>query len=154
MNGSDSLLSLPVALIGSLLAAAAVTYLLRYWERLTALVGAGVVGFWAALLWQVDLAQPLWILPVGGQVVDLGAPLERMGFTLRLEPGAIPILVSSLLLAATAFLLAACLSQGRSFVPFTLALLAGYQSLALLITGPLAPPLLAPLVLAVLSGLG
>jgi formate hydrogenlyase subunit 3/multisubunit Na+/H+ antiporter MnhD subunit len=154
MNGASSLLNLPALLVGSLLAASAVTYMLRQWERLTAVVGAAIVCFWAALLWQVDLTQPLWILPLGGQVVDLAAPLERLGFTFRLEPEAIPILVSSLLLAGAAFVLAACLSQGRSFVPFGLALLAGYVSLALLITGPLAPSLLAPLVLAALSALG
>jgi multicomponent Na+:H+ antiporter subunit D len=63
-------------------------------------------------------------------------------------------LVSSLLLAGMAFVLAACLSQGRSFVPFSLALMAGYAALALMITGPLAPQLLAPLVLVSLSGVG
>jgi multicomponent Na+:H+ antiporter subunit D len=147
-------LNLPTILIGSLLAAAAVAYLLRYWERSTALLGTAVAGFWGLLLAQVDLAQPLWILPVGGQVVDLAAPVERLGFTLRLETVATPVLVTSLLLAAAAFGLAACLSQGRSFVPFTLVLLAGYVLLALLITGPLAPSLLVPMVLVVLSALG
>lgn len=151
MMSEPMVISLPAALVGSLLAAAAGSYLLRYWERITAVLGAVVVASWGVLLWQVDLAQPMWILPGGRAMVDMGASLERLGFTFRLEPGAIPILVASLLLVAAAFGLAACLSQGRSFVPFTLVLLAGYSALALLITGPLAPPLLTPMVLVGLT---
>lgn len=153
MTSEPALISLPAVLVGSLLAVAALTYLLRFWEQATAVAGAIFTGAWGALLWQVDLAQPMWILPGGRVVVDLGGPLERMGFTFRLEPGALPILVASLLLVAAAFVLAACLSQGRSFVPFTLVLLAGYITLALLITGPLAPPLLTPMVLVALAAL-
>lgn len=146
-------LTLPFLLIGSLLAAAVVTYVLREWERVAALVGVAITGFWATLLWQVDLRSPLWILPTG-QVVDLGAPLARLSYTLRLEPGAVPILTVMLFLAAAAFGIAACISQGRSFVPFSLALVAGYCVPALLITGPVAPPLLTPLLLAILATLG
>jgi NADH:ubiquinone oxidoreductase subunit 2 (subunit N) len=153
MNGEPVIVSLPAVLVGSLLAAAALTYLLRYWEQFTALAGALFAGGWGALLWQVDLTQPMWILPGGRIWVDMGGPLERLGFTFRLEPGALPIIVASLLLVAAAFLLVACLSQGRSFVPFTLVLLAGYIALALLITGPLAPPLLTPMVLVALAAL-
>ena len=103
-------LTLPFLLIGSLLAAAVVTYVLREWERVAALVGVAITGFWATLLWQVDLRSPLWILPTG-QVVDLGAPLARLSYTLRLEPGAVPILTVMLFLAAAAFGIAACISQ-------------------------------------------
>jgi NADH:ubiquinone oxidoreductase subunit 2 (subunit N) len=146
-------LTLPVFLIGSLLAAAGLTYLTRIWERLTALVGLLVTGFWCTLLWQADLSQPLWLLPTG-QVIDLGAPIERLGFTLRLEPGAIPILTALFFLTATAYALAAGLSQGRTFVPITLVLVAGYAGVTLLSTAPLAPPLLIPLLLAILAALG
>jgi formate hydrogenlyase subunit 3/multisubunit Na+/H+ antiporter MnhD subunit len=86
--------------------------------------------------------------------VDLRSPLEHVGFTLQLEPGAVPILVASLLLTAGAFLLATCVSQGRSFVPFALVLAAGYAALALLTTGPVAPLLLGPLFLVGLSNIG
>ena len=154
MNASATLLNLPVLLIGSLFATAGVTYLLRHWERITALVGALIAGFWAALLWQVDLTQPLWILPIGGRVVDLGAPFERLGFTFRLEPNAVPILVVTLFMAAAAFALAACVSQGRSFVPFTLLLVGGYMLPALLVTAPLAPPLIIPMFLVGLAAVG
>ncbi len=145
-------LTLPIFLIGSLLTAAALTYLTRVWERTTALIGLAVTGFWFTLLWQVDLSQPLWLLPAG-QVVDLGASIERLGFTFRLEPGAIPILTALFFLTATAYALAATMSQGRSFVPISLVLVAGYAAVALLSTAPLAPPLLIPLLLAILAAL-
>lgn len=146
-------LTLPVLLIGSLLLMAGVTYLTRQWERLTALLGLLVTGFWATLLWQVDLQAPIWILPTG-QMVDMGAPIERLGFTLRLEAGAIPMLTVMLFLTAAAFAIAASLSQGRSFVPFSLTLVAGYVAVTLLNTGPLAPPLIIPLFLAILAAIG
>jgi formate hydrogenlyase subunit 3/multisubunit Na+/H+ antiporter MnhD subunit len=147
-------LTLPFLLIGTLLLAAGIAYLSRYWERLTALLGILVTGFWATLLWQADLQQPLWTLPVTGQVVDMGAPIERLGFTLRLEPGAIPMLTAMLFLTTAAFAIAACLSQGRSFVPFSLTLLAGYVAITLLSTSPLSPPLMIPLLLALLATVG
>lgn len=146
-------LTLPVLLIGSLLLASVVTYLTRQWERLTALMGMAATGFWATLLWQVDLQQPLWILPTG-QTVDMGAPITRLDFTLRLEAGAIPMLTLMLFLTAAAFAIAACLSQGRSFVPFSLVLVAGYVTVTLLTTSPLAPPLIIPLFLAILATIG
>lgn len=146
-------LTLPVILIGSLLAAAGATYLTRYWERVTALIGLAVTGFWGTLLWQVDMAQPLWLLPTG-QVVDLGASIERLGFTFRLEAGAVPILTALFFLTAAAYALTAGLSQGRTFVPISLVLVAGYAAVSLLSTAPLAPPLLIPLLLAILAALG
>ena len=154
MNESAVMLSLPPILIGSLLAAAFATYLLRHWERTTALIGAAAAAFWDVLLWQVDLTQPLWILPGGGVVVDLTAPFERLGFTLQLEVASAPILATIFFMAAAAFGLAACLSQGRSFVPFTLVLVGGYALPTLLVTGPLSPPLVTPLFLVGLVTLG
>jgi hypothetical protein len=150
----SALTNLPVLLIGSLLAMAAVTYLLRGWERLTALVGALYAGVWAVWLWQVDVTQPFATIPYTNFQINLNEPLERLGFSFRLEAGAVPILVASMILTAAAFLLTACISQGRSLVPMTFLLLAGYTGLALLTTGPLAPPLLAPLFLAGLSTVG
>ena len=146
-------LTLPFLLIVTLLLTAGVTYLMRRWERLTALVGIVVTGFWATLLWQVDLQQPMWILPTG-QMVDMGASIERLGFTLRLEAGAVPMLTVMLALSAAAFAIAACLSQGRSFVPFSLLLVAGYVAVTLLSTSPVSPPLIIPLLLALLATVG
>lgn len=150
MNGADAFLPLPPLLLGSLIAAAAIAYLTRYWERLTALLGMAVTGFWAVLLWQVDLREPLWILPGIESVVDLAASYERLGFTLRLETGALPILTLFFFLTAVGCVLTAGVSQGRSFVPFALVLVAGYSIPAMLFSAPIPPALLTPLLVALL----
>lgn len=154
MNGAESIIPLPPLLLGSLVAAAAAAYLSRNWERVTALLGASITIFWAILLWQVDLREPLWILPVTGQIVDLGAAFELLGFTLRLESAAVPILTLLFYLTAIAFALTLTASQGHSFVPFALTLVAGYSVPALLITAPIPPVLLLPLFLALLTAAG
>ncbi len=154
MNAEPVVVSLPALLVGGLIAASAVTYLLRGWERTTALLGAVYAAAWAMWLWQTDFNAPVRRLVLARFAVDMSAPFERIGFSLRLEPGALPILVASLWLAAATFTLAASVSQGRSFVPFMFALLAGYAVVALLTIGPLAPPLITPLLLAGLSVAG
>jgi formate hydrogenlyase subunit 3/multisubunit Na+/H+ antiporter MnhD subunit len=154
MAGLPLVAGLPGILIGSLLATAAITYVLRTWERVTALVGAAVAAGWAIWLWQIDLRNPTSGLANGNFVIDASATLQRLGFTLRTESGAIPILAVSLGLVAIAFVLAANVSQGRSFVPFALFLSAGYVVLALVTVGPLAPSLIVPLLLAVLTAIG
>lgn len=145
---------IPGLLVGGLLLTAAVTYLMRGWERVTAMVGALVTASWAVLLWQADLRVPVREVYSSKVFVDAGATLQRLGFTLRLEPGAVPIVAVSLGLVAVSFVLAINVSQGRSFVPFTLALTAGYVVLALVTVGPLAPALIVPLLLAVLAAIG
>lgn len=147
-------LSLPMLLVGGLLTAAGVTYVLRAWEKPVTLAAAGFAAVTAFWLWGLKfgatgLATPLLNLPL-----TTDASLERLGFTLRIEPGSVPILVASLLLVASAFVLAVGVSQGRTFVSLILALTAGYVTLALLATGPLAPPLVAPLFLAALTAVG
>ncbi|MCB0060472.1 MAG: hypothetical protein KDE19_00080, partial [Caldilineaceae bacterium] len=86
--------------------------------------------------------------------IDSSLPLTRFDFTFAMQPGALPILITMYLLSAAAFALSAFVSQGRSFVPFTLALLAGYSALILLTAAPLAPPLLMPLAFVVLTAIG
>src|SRR5690606_9022053 len=71
----------------------------------------------------------------------------------QLQAAAIPVIITSLFLTAGACLLAAFVSQGYSFAPLALLLVAGYLGLTLIAAGPLAPPLIAPLFLATLSGL-
>ena len=141
-------------LVGGLLLASALTYLMRGWERVTALLGAAFAASWAVWLWQSDVREPVRSIAGSWLLVDSGASLQRLGFTLRAEAGAIPILAVSLGLVAVAFVLAANVSQGRSFVPFALALTAGYVVLALVTVGPLAPPLIVPLLLAILAASG
>lgn len=154
MNANVAAINLPVLLVGALAAASAVTYLLRSWERTTALVGAAYAAVLAVWLWRTDFNAPLRSLGLPNLTVDMAATFERLNFTLRLEPGALPILSASLLLVAGTFVLAASISQGRSFVPFMFALLAGYAVVALLTVGPLAPPLITPMFLAGLSIVG
>ncbi len=154
MAGQPVVAGLPGILVGALLLTAAITYLLRSWERVTALIGALVTAGWAVWLWQVDTRAPVQGVLGNRLVVDAGASLQRLGFTLRTESGAIPILAVSLGLVAISFVLAANVSQGRSFVPFALSLTAGYVVLALVTVGPLAPSLIVPLLLAVLTASG
>ena len=128
-------LNLPLLLVGSLLTLAALTYVFRQWERIICLITAtflGSIGLW---LWQIDGSVPLHILPFGGLIVDLSLASTRANFTFQLQAVALPTIVSSLLLGSGALFLAARVSQGRTFIPFTLLLLAGYLTLALTVAG-------------------
>lgn len=154
MAGNAIVAGLPGVLVGGLLLTAAITYLIRGWERVTALVGAFFAASWAVWLWQTDLRAPVREVLPSWFRVDTGASLERLGFTLRMEQGAVPILSLSLGLVAISFILAANVSQGRSFVPFALALAAGYVAVGLVTVGPLAPALIVPLLLALLTAIG
>lgn len=148
---ANGLFTLPTFLVGGLIGMALLTYLLRNWETVTAMIAAlftGVLGLW---FWQLDLNAPIFSLPVVGLVLDITAPLTRLGFTFQLQPSALPILMTAFLMAAAAFLLTAAISQGRSFAPFTLVLLAGYVTIALMTSGPLAPLFLTPLFLVGLN---
>ncbi|MEZ4680694.1 MAG: proton-conducting transporter membrane subunit [Caldilineaceae bacterium] len=150
----NALFTLPALLVGTLLCTAIVTYLLRTWERLTATVAAVTTGALSLWLWRLDFAAPQQAVPFFSQPLDVTAPLVRLGFRFELQPGGVAILVVTLGLAALGFLLAIFVSQGRGFVPFMLALLAGYTGLILFTAGPLAPPLLTPLALLLLSCIG
>ena len=147
-------LNLPLLLVGGLLTLAALTYVFRQWERFICLIAAfflGGVGLW---LWQIDGNVPLHVLPFLGLTVDLGLASTRANFTFQLQAVALPTIVSSLLLGSGALFLAARVSQGRTFIPFTLLLLAGYLTLALTVAGPLPMPLLTPLALIALNCIG
>jgi NADH:ubiquinone oxidoreductase subunit 2 (subunit N) len=116
---------------------------------IVALVSGGL-GLW---LWQVNLTEPIRTLPLSTRTIDLSAPLERWGFAFQLQSAAIPILVVSCLVTASAAILAMHMQQGLGFASLALGLLLGYLLLALLATGPLPPPLLTPLFLVMLSAL-
>ena len=155
MNAASvSLFNVPALLLATLLAMAALTYVLRRMEELTAVSAALLTGGLALWLWRLDLTIPVNRFLFIGPQLDITTPLAYLGFTFQLQSGAIPILVTSLLLTAGAFLLALVVSQGRSFVPLMLILLAGYVVLALMTSGPLRPPLLGPLLLMAISCLG
>ncbi len=154
MNAANGLLTLPTLLVGSLIAMALLVYLLRGWEVLAGLLAAAFTGGVALWLWRLDLSTPLVTLPIVGWVIDVSTPLTRLGFTFQLQPGASPILITAFFMAAGAFLLTVAISQGRSFAPFTLILLAGYTAVTLMTAGPLAPPFLVPLFLVALNCIG
>lgn len=141
----------PALLIGFLMLGAAVTYVLRDWERYVALGAAASTGFIALLLWRLDPGAVSAAVPepLAGATVGLA----RFGFTLQFHPDAMSPLVLTFFLAAVALLLAARFPQGRSFVPMTLALLAGYSVWYLIIEAPIAPPMVLPLGLILLSAL-
>ena len=154
MDAQPLVINLAVLLVGGLLLAAAATYILRTWERAVALFAVAYLSLWATWLWGLNLGGRgggLIALPLLPVQIDVAGPVSRAGFVFRLQPDAVPIIVVSMLLAAFAFLLTARISQGRSFVPFTLILLCGYVVLALFSSGPISPLLLTPLFLVALS---
>ncbi|HRW04532.1 MAG TPA: proton-conducting transporter membrane subunit [Caldilineaceae bacterium] len=152
LNGGETIFyTFPVLVVGSLLVMAMATFLLRTWERVTAAAATIFTATMALWLWRLDPTTTTQALPLTGRVIDLRAPFTHLGFRFELQPGSVAILITILLLATVAFALAFFISQGSSFVPFTLALLAGYTALSLLTVGPLPPPLLTPLALVLLS---
>lgn len=140
-------------MIGGLLALAMITYLLRNQETIAVLIAATITAALAIWFWFLDLTVPSQAIPFTSRMIALTQPVERFGFTLQLQAEAIPILSGTAGLAATAFLLSLRSSQGRSFVPAALALVAGYLGLALVTSGPVAPSLMAPLFLIGLSSM-
>jgi formate hydrogenlyase subunit 3/multisubunit Na+/H+ antiporter MnhD subunit len=153
MSSELSPLNLPSILVAGLLALAVLAYLFRNWNRVVALSAAAITGSCALWLWGLDLADPIYQLPLSTRMVDLAAPFTRWGFTLQLQTASAPIVVASLLLVAAACALAAHIPQGRSFVANSLLLVNGYIALALMTAGPLAPSLLAPIFVVMLSGI-
>jgi NADH:ubiquinone oxidoreductase subunit 2 (subunit N) len=143
--------TLPALLVSVLLLTAAIAYLLRNWTNLTCILAmliTGGLGFW---LWQLDLSEPLRRLPFSEGMIDLTAPLVRWSFTFQVQTGTIPVITASLLLTAGACGLAAHVQQGRTFAPMALLLVTGYLGLMMMTAAPLPPPLLAPIVLVMLS---
>lgn len=151
---AGNVLTVPVLLVGSLLIMAVITYLLRTWERLTTATAALFTASMALWLWRFDLTAVEQPILFGDRSIRATDPFIHLNFRFELQPGSAAILITTLLLAAAAFVLAFFISQGCSFVPFTLGLLAGYAALTLLTVGPLPPPLLTPLALVLLSCVG
>ncbi|MEM7532953.1 MAG: proton-conducting transporter membrane subunit [Chloroflexota bacterium] len=112
-----------------------------------ALVAALYSAFWAIFYWQIDLTQPVWTLPIFPISIDISTPFTWLSLTFQIQPDNQPMLLTIYALATVAFALATRISQGHGFVPFTLAILAGYSAFYLLESGPISPPLLGPLFL-------
>ncbi|MCX6049547.1 MAG: hypothetical protein NT075_30985, partial [Chloroflexi bacterium] len=88
--GDAPLLNLPVLLIAVLLLAAAVTYVLRRIEWLTMPLAALISGGLGVWLWNLDLTAAASRFLFVGPLVANNAPLLRLGFTLQLQPSAVP----------------------------------------------------------------
>ncbi len=143
----------PALLLALLVAAAAITYLVRDWQRLSALAAAAFVGSIAVVLWRQDVAQRAAGAESASVLLDLSGGLQRFGFSLRFHEDSSPALLLAFLVAAAALLLAARYPQGRSFVPMTMLLLGGYSVWFLMRAAPIEVSLVLPLGLVVLSAL-
>ena len=158
MNANDMLsalsqgIALPLFLFGVVGGLAALTYIVRSWERYVAGIAGILVAILGVWLWRLDMAaQSLIPFPIALVNVDLNAAVERFGFVLEPNLSSVPVLAIYLLLTAVAFMLATQHNQGRSFVPLTLLLLAGYLGLTLVTSSPLTPVLIAPVLLVMLT---
>ena len=137
-------------LIGFLVTAAALSFVLRAWPRAVGLGGAALAALSALWLWSLDFSRPFWLFP-NGVMLDLTAPVTRFGYTFRLQEANAPILAMNLAIAATALLLAARTTADHSFPAVTWLMLAGYNLLALMVAGPIAPALATPILLVMLT---
>jgi multicomponent Na+:H+ antiporter subunit D len=117
-----------ILLIPPLLAAVA-AYLLRRWALLAALVSAATAGLLAALCLSLPLDQSAFVL---GQHVAFGRPVVALGQTLVLDQAGKMWLAYAFGLPAVFYLFAWRISQGRSFFPFSLVILALYALAVLL----------------------
>jgi len=119
----------PILLLGMPLAAAAVTYVLRRWSLLAAVVSALTTAALAMLCIRLPLDGPAFLL---GREVGFGRPVVIVGRNLVLDPAGQAFL-AFLFAVATVFYLASWRpSQGRSFYPFSLAVLSLYVGVVLL----------------------
>ena len=145
-------LNIPVLLIGPLLLAAMLAYIFRRWEQAITLMIGCYTGVMALVFINVDLNKtPLYKLPTSDSYIDMASSLEWLGFTLQLQSRTLPLIIATLLLATFALILATHIPQGRNFASATLILLAVYMIFYLSISGPTAPTLTAPLILAMIS---
>ena len=119
----------PILLLALPLSAAVLTYLLRRWSVLSALLAAATTATLAFLCLRLPLDGPGFILE---QEVAFGRPVVILGQTLQLEPAGQLWLAFIFLLATLFFLSAWPISQGRSFLPFGLVILALYALVILL----------------------
>jgi formate hydrogenlyase subunit 3/multisubunit Na+/H+ antiporter MnhD subunit len=119
----------PILLLVLPLLAAILAYLFRRWALLAALVSAAITGILAFLCLRLPLDRSAFVL---GQEVAFGRPVVVLGQTLQLDPAGKLWLAFIFLLAMACYLLAWRLSQGRSFYPFSLTILALYALVVLL----------------------
>jgi len=112
-----------------LLAAAAITYLVRRLALLAALVSALTTSALAILCLRLPLDRLALVL---GREVAFGRPVVILGRTLVLDPAGQLWLAFAFVLSTLFYLFAWRISQGHSFFPFTLAVLSLYTLAVLL----------------------
>lgn len=139
-------------LIAVCVVAAALSFIFRAWPRAVGLTGAALAAVNAFWLWSLDFSRPFWLFP-NGLMLDLAAPITRFSYSFRLQEANAPILAMNLAIAAAALLLAARTTADRSFPATVWLMVAGYNLLALMVAGPVAPALATPILLVMLTAL-
>lgn len=119
----------PILLLVLPLLTAVVTYLVRRWTVLAALLASATTATLAFLCLRLPLDRSAFVL---AQEVAFGRPVVILGQTLQLDPVGQLWLAFIFLLATLFFLSAWPISQGRSFIPFGLVILALYALVILL----------------------
>jgi multicomponent Na+:H+ antiporter subunit A len=117
------------------LLAAGATYAVRRLSLLAALIAIVTSGSLALLCLRLPLDRSAFVL---GQEVAFGRPVVLLGRTLMLEPAGQAWLAYVFVLATVFYFFAWSLSQGRSFFPFSLVILALYSLVALSRSFPMA----------------
>jgi formate hydrogenlyase subunit 3/multisubunit Na+/H+ antiporter MnhD subunit len=125
----------PMILIALPLAAAAITHLVRRWVFLSTFIAATTASVLVLLCFYLPLDRSAFVL---GQEVGFGRPVVILGRNLVLDASGQAWLTFVFALAVVFYLFAWRISQGRSFVSFSLAILALYALVTLLQTFSLA----------------
>ena len=119
----------PILLFVLPLLAAGVTYFFRRWAFLAALVATVTSGVLAFLCLRLPLDRSAFVL---GQEVGFGRPVVVIGQTLQLHSAGQLWLAFTFGLAVILYMIAWRISQGRSFFPFSLVIMALYVLVILL----------------------
>jgi formate hydrogenlyase subunit 3/multisubunit Na+/H+ antiporter MnhD subunit len=109
--------------------AAIVTYVVRRWTVVAALVASATAGTVVFLCLRLPLDRSAFIL---GREVAFGRPVVVLGQTLQIDPAGQVWLAFVFALAMILYLFAWRISPGRSFFPFSLSILALYALVILL----------------------
>ncbi len=115
------MISGPLLLLGVLVLAAGVLYILRRFESLAASIASGLSALIAIGLWRLPITTPVILL---GRPVDLGRSFIWEDISLHISPASRALLVFLFVTAAVTFILAWRTYQGRTFYPFGMLLLA------------------------------
>jgi len=125
----------PFIVLALPLLAAGLTYLVRRWALLAALLSAITTGAIALLCLRLPLDRSAFVF---GQEVAFGQPVVIVGRHLALDPAGQMWLAFAFGMTTVLYLLAWRVSQGRSFFPFSLIMLGLYSLVVLLQNFPLA----------------